>query len=57
MDDICGIILKVSYPNMGDTSTIEILGKSMLEWVRFSLGGSYHDSIPYSDSIPLPILV
>lgn len=57
MDDICGIILKVSYPNMGDTSAIEILGKPMLEWVRFSLGGSYHDSIPYSDSVPLPILV
>ena len=57
MDDICGIILKISYPNMGDTSTVEILGKTMLEWVRFSLGGSYRNSVPYTESVPLPILV
>lgn len=57
MDNICGIVLKVSYPNMGDTSAIEILGKTMLEWVDFSLGGSHSETVAYSDSVPLPILV
>lgn len=57
MDNICGIVLKVSYPNMGDTSAIEVLGKTMLEWVSFSLGGSYCDSVVYSDNVPLPLLV
>lgn len=57
MDNICGIVLKVSYNNMGDTSTIEILGKTMLEWVCFSLGDSNCETVAYSDSVPLPILV
>lgn len=57
MDNICGIVLKVSYPVMGDTSTIEILGKPMLEWVSFALGKSFTDSVAYSDSVPLPLLV
>ncbi len=57
MDNICGIVLKVSYPNMGDTSVIEILGKTMMEWVCFSLGDNFCGSVAYSDSTPLPILV
>lgn len=57
MDNICGIVLKVSYPNMGDTASIEILGKTMLEWVCFSLGDSFCEAAPYSDSVPLPVLV
>lgn len=57
MDNICGIVLRVSYPNMGDTSNIEILGKTMIEWVCFSLGDSFCDSVAYSDNVPLPLLV
>ncbi|MCH5163517.1 MAG: hypothetical protein J1F36_00700 [Clostridiales bacterium] len=57
MDNICGIVLKVSYPSMGDTSNIEILGKTMLEWVCIALGSNYSDSVAYSDSVPLPQLV
>ena len=57
MDSICGIVLKVSYPSMGDTSTIEVLGKSMMEWVCISLGDNFCDSVAYSDSVPLPLLV
>ncbi len=57
MDNICGIVLRVSYPTMGDTASIEILGKTMLEWVRFSLGDSFCDSVAYSDNTPLPLLV
>lgn len=57
MDKICGIVLRVSYPSMGDTSNIEIMGKTMLDWVCFSLGDSFCDSVMYSDSVPLPLLV
>lgn len=34
----CGLILKTAYDSMGETSGIEILGKSMLEWVSLALG-------------------
>lgn len=57
MDNICGVVLRVSYPNMGDTSAIEILGKTMMEWVCFALGDGFCGSVAYSDSTPLPILV
>ena len=57
MDNICGIVLKVSYPSMGDTSSIEILGKTMLDWVCFSLGDSFCEAVAYTDNVPLPVLV
>ncbi len=56
-DKICGIILKVSYPSMGDTSVIEILGKTMLDWVALSFGDSPYSAVTYSDSVSLPLLV
>jgi len=55
--DICGIILKVSYPSMGDTSQIRILGKTMLEWVHLSLAESFHAAVPHNPDIPLPQLL
>lgn len=55
--NICGIILKVSYPTLEDTSSIEILGKPMLDWVSFALGESYCGSVVNSDGLPLPALV
>lgn len=55
--NICGIILKVSYPTLEDTSSIEILGKPMLDWVSFALGESYCGSVVNSDGLPLPVLV
>ena len=57
MDNICGIVLKVSYPSMGDTSSIEILGKTMLDWVCFSLGDSFCEAVSYTDDVPLPVLI
>ena len=33
----CGLILKTYYDKMGDTSKIEVFGKSMLEWVSLAL--------------------
>jgi len=56
-EKICGIILKVSYPSMGDTSNIELLGKTMLDWVALSFGDSPYCAISYSDSVSLPLLV
>ena len=56
-EKISGIILKVSYPSMGDTSTIEILGKTMLDWVALSLGESSYSVVNYSDNVALPLLV
>jgi len=55
--DICGIILKVAYPNMGDTSQIQVLGKSMLDWVRLSLGDSFYAAVDYDPNAPLPRLL
>ena len=57
MHKICGTVLKLPYPNLGHTSSIEILGKPMIDWVCFSLGEAFCDSVVYSDSVPLPILV
>jgi bifunctional UDP-N-acetylglucosamine pyrophosphorylase/glucosamine-1-phosphate N-acetyltransferase len=42
---------------MGDTSKIEILGKSMFDWVALALGDNPCTGVNYSDSVPLPALV
>ncbi|MCL2555883.1 MAG: hypothetical protein FWE03_02535 [Firmicutes bacterium] len=55
--DICGIIFKVSYPSMGDTAQIQILGKSMLDWVRLSLADSFYAAVDYDPEIPVPHLL
>lgn len=55
--NICGIILKVSYPTLDDTSSIEILGKPMIDWVSFALGENYHGAVVNSDGLPLPVLI
>lgn len=42
---------------MGDTSEIEVLGKTMRQWIMLALGNSYCDSIPYTESVALPLLL
>ena len=49
--------MNVSYPKVGDTSTVEILGKTCEEWVKMSLGDSYRASVAYDGITPLPQLV
>lgn len=39
----CGLILKTSYPSLGETSSVAVLGKSMLDWVKLALGGAETD--------------
>ena len=57
MEEISGIILNVSYPKVGDTSNVEILGKTCGEWVKIALSDSYTASVAYNDITPLPQLV
>ncbi|MCL2675050.1 MAG: hypothetical protein FWE84_00430 [Firmicutes bacterium] len=54
---ICGIVLKISYPSMGDTSDIELLGKTMLEWVTLALREDFVAALPFSDTVTLPKLL
>ncbi len=57
MDNVFGILLKVSNPQMGDTSSTVLLGKTMLEWVRLALGNAPSTEAEYTSSLPLPVLL
>lgn len=57
MDNVFGILLKVSNPSVGDTSSTMLLGKTMLDWVRLSLGDAPSTVAEYSDALPLPVLL
>lgn len=52
-----GIILCVQSERMGDTSRIEIFGKTMLDWVSLSLGNNHVETVAYSEGDDIPILV
>ena len=52
-----GIILKTTYDKMGSTAGIELLGKTMLDWVSLSLLGNPITAIDNDDSVSLPILI
>ncbi len=54
---LSAVILKVPYDKMGDTAQIEILGKTMLEWVGISLGGAPYKAVPFAAGVELPVLV
>lgn len=55
--DICGLILEVGYPKMGNTARINVLGKTCLQWVEMSLNDDYCGSIPYREDASLPVLL
>lgn len=56
--NICGIILNVSYDKMGNSGDIQVLGKTMHEWVSLSLANcTYTSTVDYTESVPLPILI
>ncbi|MCL2798444.1 MAG: hypothetical protein FWD58_10420, partial [Firmicutes bacterium] len=58
MDKISALVLKVSYEKMGDTAEIEILGKTMLQWVALSLPASAEfRAVPFDGSVELPLLL
>lgn len=49
--------MKVRYPKMGSSGDVEILGRKMMDWVKFSLGENYYSECWYSDEVELPVLV
>lgn len=53
----CGLILKTTYEKMGETSSVEILGKSMLDWVSLAFGETEWSVTDYDSSVELPTLV
>lgn len=57
MDDCKGIILKTSYERMGKTEGIEILGKTMLEWVSLSLYGIPFVAVDDNQEVSVPALI
>lgn len=57
MERYSGIILNVSYPKIGRTSDIEILGKSMLDWVKIALSGSFTAAVDYQEDTPIPLTI
>lgn len=54
---IHGIILKVAYDNMRPADSVEILGKSMLDWVSVAFSKSTYSVGQYEEGIALPILL
>ena len=55
MESVYGIILKVKNQTLGDTSSIEILGKSMLDWVKLSLGEETTAvAVDYDERVEVP---
>lgn len=54
MESVFGIILKVSYDSMGDTSKIDVLGKTMSDWVAISLDGSPFAEASYMPGLEIP---
>ena len=57
MKKCSGIILKTSYEKMGSTAEIELLGKTMLDWVSLSLLGNSVVAIDNKEDVPVPALI
>lgn len=58
MESVFGIILKVHYESVGDTAATEVLGKTMLDWVKLSLGEEVTAvAVDYDDKTEIPAQV
>lgn len=58
MESVFGIILKVHYESVGDTAATEVLGKTMLDWVKLSLGEEVTAvAVDYDDKLEIPAQV
>jgi len=55
--NVSTIILKVKYDNMGESADIEILGKTMLEWIVLALPSPNHKAVKYSDKTDIPVQI
>ena len=55
MESVFGIILKVKSDSVGDTASTVLLGKTMLDWVKLSLGeDSGVAAIDYDENLEVP---
>ncbi len=52
-----GIIFKVCYESVGDTSQVSILGKKCSEWVAVSLDNAPYKCISYDQNVEIPTQV
>lgn len=57
MENVFGIILKVSGDSVGNTAQTYLLGKTMQDWVSLSLGGSGYAAIDYAPDVDVPLQV
>lgn len=58
MESVFGIILKVHYESVGDTAATEVLGKTMLDWVKLSLGEEVTAvAVDYDEKTEIPAQV
>lgn len=57
MENVFGIILKVRYDSVGDTASTELLGKTMLDWVRLSLGEAQFAAVEFDENLEVPLQV
>ena len=49
----CGLILKTAYDKVGETSPINILDKTMLDWVALAFSGVPYSVTAYDESVSL----
>lgn len=57
MENVFGIILKVHTESVGDTANIELLGKTMLDWVTISLDGAPMVAVDFDETKEVPAQV
>ena len=57
MKKYCGVVLKTAYDRMGETAGIDILGKSMLDWVKLALSDVPVAVADYDATVEIPALV
>ena len=58
MENVFGIILKVRNESLGDTAQTALLGKTMLDWVKLSLGEDVSSvAVDYDERVELPVQV
>ena len=51
---VSGIIIKTSYDKVGDTSSIQLFGKTMLQWVSLAMQGTVA-TVSYNEKLSVPL--
>ena len=56
MSKVSGIIIKTAYETMGDTASVELFGKTCLQWVTLAIKAPVV-CVDYSDKLTMPALI